>query len=552
MAEFKLRYGDGQIELDESTTLIGIRPRQNRDEAATLALRGALDGGEWRDAGVLGGFRIVSIEGAAVSAGEALDRVRSDAAIQVGTHVFEAPEGRGVFVPTGEVFVRFKPGTPAETSQKTLDDLSLEIKESRGPETFVVRVTPGSPNPVKVAAALQANPDVALAEPDLAAKAAVKAPALQVDALLGEQWHLRNTGFHRNTGVGFKAGADARVIDAWSEARTMGQAAIIVAVIDDGFDLKHPDFSAAGKVVHPWDFSRRTNDPAPGDGDWHGTACSGVAVAAAGGGGVVGAAPGCTLMPVRWGPSLSDGQIEAWFEYVNTKGAAVVSCSWGAANPYFPLSTRARDAITKCATEGRSGKGCVIVFAAGNDNRNVNDPASHTIDGFATHPNVIAVAASTSRDLRSNYSNFGNEIALCAPSSGAGGWGILTSDVTGYNSSTGAILGYADGDYTYDFGGTSSACPLVAGIAALVLSVDPTLTSAEVKTLLQRTCRKIGAASEYDAGGHSSKFGYGCVDALAAVQQVSANAQPSVARAMAEATPTTRVAKPVTKKKSVS
>ena len=59
---------------------------------------------------------------------------------------------------------------------------------------------------------------------------------------------------------------------------------------DDGFDLGHPDLSTAGKVVHPWDFTRRGPDPRPDTGDWHGTACAGVAVAASGQGGVVGAA----------------------------------------------------------------------------------------------------------------------------------------------------------------------------------------------------------------------------------------------------------------------
>ena len=531
MDTFDLKYGNQSIKLAQSETLIGVKPKRNRIADAQEAIQRTLSGGSWQDQGVLGGFQIVSVNDKSVDADAALDQLRLDESVLVGTHIFELPNQRGIYVPTGDLFVEFKPGTPKASKQSAIDEFKLSVKEARGPDGFIMSVTPQSPNPIKVASGLQQKPFVAIAEPDLASKTSPRAFVLPIDGLLGEQWHLRNTGFHRNTDVGFEKGADARVIDAWSIAGTFGQPDIVVAVIDDGFDLSHPDLSVPGKIVQPWDFSRRNNDPRPESGDWHGTACAGVALAAAGGGGVIGVAPGCTLMPVRWGPNLSDAQIEAWFDYVTTKGASVVSCSWGAQNQYFPLSTRSFRALEKCATQGRGGKGCVIVFAAGNSNRDVNDPAGQTLDGFATHPNVIAVAASTSMDTRSNYSNFGREISICAPSSGAGGWGILTSDVTGIDPRTGAALGYSEGDYTYDFGGTSSACPLVAGIAALLLSVRPDMTAVEVKTLIQQTARRIGAASSYDANGHSTQFGYGCVDASAAVRQIIGGAQPLVASA---------------------
>lgn len=533
MADFTLKYGQGELQLSQSKTLIGVRPKRNREADANIAVGMALQGADWTDQGALGGFRIVAIDDARVDADAALDRVRMDGAVAAGTHVFELPQGKGLYVPTGDVYVEFKSGSSENARQAAIDKFSLSIKEARGVDGFVFAVTPDSPNPIKVAAGLQQDPIVDIAEPDLASRAAVKAPLLPMDSLLGEQWHLQNTGRHRGTTQGFLKGADARVVEAWSAAGTLGQPDVVIAVIDDGFDLKHPDFSMPGKVVHKWDFTRKSDDPRPEAGDWHGTACAGVALAAAGGGGVVGAAPGCTLMPVRWGPDLSDAQLEAWFKHVTTKGAWVVSCSWGALNPFFPLSTRASRAIAKCAREGRGGRGCVVVFAAGNENSDTNDPAAGTVSGFANHPDVIAVAASNSRDQRSNYSNFGAAISVCAPSSGAGGWGVLTSDVTGM-AGAGAFLGYADGDYTYDFGGTSSACPLVAGIAALVLSVKPNLSAAEVKRLLQGSARKIGPPSSYK-NGHSRQFGHGCVNALAAVLKVLPQAQPVVAALSAAA-----------------
>lgn len=78
-------------------------------------------------------------------------------------------------------------------------------------------------------------------------------------------------------------------------------------------------------------------------------------------------------------------------------------------------------------------------------------------------------------------------------------------------------MGYAGGDYEFEFGGTSSACPLAAGVVALVLGANPDLSAAEVRQILESTARKIGDASDYDANGHSRTFGFGCVDASAAV-----------------------------------
>ncbi|HEX2610248.1 MAG TPA: S1/P1 nuclease [Gemmatimonadales bacterium] len=294
-----------------------------------------------------------------------------------------------------------------------------------------------------------------------------------------------------------------------------------MAIIDDGFDLSHPDLMGDWKIVAPKDFTRNSASPIPDplNEDWHGTACAGVAVGNADGTGIVGAAPRSRLMPIRWGKNLSDQEIENWFGYAREQGAWVVSCSWGALAKLFVLSERAASAIRRCAREGRDGLGTVICFAAGNEDRDINDPASDSINGFAIHPDVIAVAASTSRDRKSHYSNFGERISVCAPSSGKGGWGVTTSDVMGLYERGGENFeaGYSPGAYTNDFGGTSSACPLVAGVCALILSIRPGLRATEVKELIERTARKIGDSRFYNSRGHSQVFGYGCLDAEAAV-----------------------------------
>lgn len=518
MQKYKLKYGKRDLELQESKKLIGVRPKPGMSKAMEAAIQGLHVKKTSAGDSSLGGFEIVEVEPETQDAGDLLDQLRSDNTVNVGTHVFHTSEDDVPFVPTGELFVVFKENATDAAKQKLLDNQNLELVEARDGNEFIVRISRQSRNPLKVAADLQESDIVEVAEPELATVGRLTAAALPTDALLNEQWHLRNTGHHRGTSLFFKAGADARVIDAWQTAGGLGSPGTVVGVIDDGFDLTHPDLNGSGKVVHPFDFTRNSNDPSPGFGDWHGTACAGVAVGNAGGGEIVGAAPNVTLMPVRWGRNLADREIENWFGHVTRNGADVVSCSWGAAANVFELSTRAHRAIEKCAKNGRGGKGCVVVFAAGNDDHDIND-FPRTLDGFAIHPDVIAVAACNSRDKKSHYSNFGAEIWIAAPSSGAGGAGVLTADVTGHVMDNGQRieLGYAAGDYTFEFGGTSSACPLVAGICALILTENPDLTSRQVRKILRDTARRIGADSEYDQGGHSRLFGYGCINADAAV-----------------------------------
>ncbi len=529
MDSVTMTIGGRPLTLRKSEHLIGVKPRTGADRAAlktALAGTRAVNGGPQ-----LGGFQLVEVADNGAVMERTLNAIRAHPEVSTGTHVFHTSDDNVPFVPTGQLYIEFAAGAPLEQCQELLGRHHLQVVEARGERELVTQVTPESSNPVKVAAALQESPLVAVAEPDLATPGKLQAFIIPSDSLLKDQWHLRNTGAHRGTSIGFRRGADARVVEAWERAETLGSRTVVIAVIDDGFDLTHPDLAGEWKLVAPMDFTRRSADPRPDvyQADWHGTACAGVATGNANGSGIVGAAPNCRLMPVRWGLNLADREIEAWFGYVLEQGAWVVSCSWGAAARNFPLSTRASRAIQRCARDGRSGLGTVICFAAGNENRDIDDPANGSVNGFAIHEDVIAVAASTSRDERSNYSNFGAAISVCAPSSGAGGWGILTSDVTGEFSNDGRMdhAGYAPGDFTDDFGGTSSACPLVAGICALLLSIKPDLTAREVKDVIQSTARQIGAPADYDATGHSKRFGYGCVDAAAAVAAVLDDARPA-------------------------
>jgi hypothetical protein len=196
------------------------------------------------------------------------------------------------------------------------------------------------------------------------------------------------------------------------------------------------------------------------------------------------------------------------------------------------------------------------VFAAGNANRPVSGTIfernwpnnllrgpTNWLGGFTIHPDVITVSACTSLGKKSAYSNWGTNVSVCAPSNNAPpgmwfeqagyiytapevnvqlpGWGVFSADLLG-------SAGYEVGDFVSTFGGTSSACPVVAGVAALILSANPDLTAQEVKRLLQETADKIVdrdpdpqlgmRLGTYDTNGHSQWFGYGKVNAFKAVQ----------------------------------
>ncbi|MFG0262436.1 MAG: S8 family serine peptidase, partial [Novipirellula sp. JB048] len=316
---------------------------------------------------------------------------------------------------------------------------------------------------------------------------------------------------------------------------------VTIAVIDDGFDIDHPEFSRPGKVVAALDVVSASSDPRPQDPyldtpDDHGTACAGVACAS-GVDGAIGVAPESRLMPIRLMANLGSMAEAKAFQWAADHGADVISCSWGPEDgPWYApqdprhdrihrLPTSTRLAIDYALSRGRGGIGTSVLFAAGNGNESVEN------DGYASYEKVIAVAACNDRGTRSVYSDYGPSIWCCFPSSDfefleeqhpapltTGIWTTDRSGSRGYNSGV-LHAGDANGHYTNSFGGTSSACPGVAGVVAMMLSVNPDLTPLEIKDLLRRCCDRIDPdGAQYDASGHSESYGYGRINARRAVE----------------------------------
>ena len=209
------------------------------------------------------------------------------------------------------------------------------------------------------------------------------------------------------------------------------------------------------------------------------------------------------IPPTGW-PRLID--YDEALRYAAVQGADVISNSWGfGADPNSdcePIHSAIRD-ITRLGGIGRNGKGCVVFFASGNtDIENPEGKAAYPVEPVvypARYPEVIAVGAIGQSDKVWYYSARGPKLDVVAPSGD-----LWTTDITGKD-------GYDNRppnriDYTDKMSGTSGACAIAAGVAALILSIDPNLATIEVQQILLHSARHVGTS------GWSYHYGFGCED----------------------------------------
>lgn len=438
---------------------------------------------------------------------------------------------------TENLFIKFTDDQQDSDCERIIRESNLIIKEKLGfaVNSYFVQATEGTGQRVfDMALELLARPEVEYCHPELIRPRARK-------TIGSQQWHLGPI-----TLDGISISNHAHVLSA--HEMTRGQD-VTIAIIDDGFDIDHPEFSRPGKITAPFDAVTQSSDPRPKDPyldtpDDHGTACAGVACAS-GVDGAIGVAPESQLMPIRLMANLGSMAEAKAFQWATDHGADVISCSWGPEDgPWYapndprhdrvhrlPASTRM--AIDYALSSGRGGIGTAVLFAAGNGNESVDN------DGYASYERVLAVAACNDRGTRSVYSDYGPSIWCCFPSSDfefveeqhpapitPGIWTTDRSGSKGYNWGV-SHAGDAAGNYTNSFGGTSSACPGVAGVVALMLSVNPDLTPIEIKDLLRRSCDRVDPeGGQYNADGHSESYGYGRVNARRAVEMAIPTVTP--------------------------
>jgi len=310
-------------------------------------------------------------------------------------------------------------------------------------------------------------------------------------------------------------------------------AGVVIAVLDDGIDIDHPNLvnrvvPGLGRDYHfspsEPDFSNpRPKKKEPGVGetsddfDYHGTLCAGVICSDGSETGFKGVAPGCKLVGVRVfdGADLISERdtVAAAIRYA-TGVADIILCSWGA--PRHKVVAEAIDDTS----EGRGGKGSVFVGAAGNDGK------LNSIDFPARHPLAIAVGACGRNDEVTDYANRGTRLDVVAPA-GVDDTGVYSTDISqpGWGLKT---SGGVSGRFSSEFGSTSAAAAMAAGVAALCLEKKPNLTAAQIRSLLRTTAAKVGIDDEtlqpveYNPQGdtgRTQKLGSGRIQADRAVAE---------------------------------
>ncbi len=502
MNKIKVNLGRGFAVLKKSNQLIGVKIKpgakaipKELSERRVVHMH-------------LAGFKIYRVGRSYKKVESVLKKVRKHRNILLGTHVYFMESSDKPVVPNGIIMVSFAGDSKKKDRAQIIKKLKLKKERTLSDTRIVVQVTKDSKNPLKVCHQLVESGVVTQAIPDFSIPITHYDFKLPKEDLFPLQWYLENNGAAPGEPKGkIIKGADLKVVKAWKKLGNKGSNKIRIAIFDTGFDRSHPSF--ANKIVADhiiWQ---------DGGSNHHGTSCAGLAIAEETGEGIIGVAPNAEFVIIE-GPTFSWHELETAFKFCMDNDVDIISCSWG--DQDFPSG---RDpmhdhVLREITTKGRNGKGCVVLFAAGNED-------SERVNVMGTLPNVICVAGSTSGDGHWIFSNRGEELSVTAP---GGNWPLITSRASWANEFwiDGKSRG-APGLYKH-FEGTSASTPLVAGVCGLILSANPKLTALEVKDILEKTSDKIGTPAEY-VNGRSIRFGHGRVNAEAAVEEAMRLKDPS-------------------------
>jgi subtilisin family serine protease len=394
----------------------------------------------------------------------------------------------------GELILKFKPGVSEQEARAFLEEQGLEAQdEIAALGLWLVAVKEGS----AADALARLVEDPLLSFVDL--NGLVRVLAEPNDAHWSRQWNMQ-------------------IIQAppgWDLSTGSGD--VVVAIVDTGVDLTHPDLR--DRIVAGYDLVE--DDATPQDEYGHGTHVAGIAAAVGNNGeGVAGVTWGSRIMPVRVLGAEGSGStfnIAAGMAWAADHGARVMNLSLGSP---FPAMLAAHgipggDAL-RAAVDYAYGHGVLVVAAAGNEYQE-GDPPSYP----AAYAHVLAVAATNDQDRHAYYSNAGSYVDVAAP----GGETSQADDPHGvFSTLPNEEVALTREGYPTGYGalqGTSMAAPHVAGLAALVWSVNPGLTNDQVQAIIE------SAADDLGRPGWDGCFGVGRINVNRALQAASAGQIPA-------------------------
>lgn len=383
-----------------------------------------------------------------------------------GPETAPQPTVAGEFAP-GRLLVRFKDGIAMSATANALADYGATSLGSLYASPVQLLQVPAGQE-LALMERLKADARVEYAEPDSLFHTTV----VPNDPSYGSQWGLPKI----------------EAPGAWNIST--GSDTVIIAILDSGVDLNHPDLS--GKLVAGYDFI--DDDSIPQDLKGHGTHVAGISAANSNNGvGGAGVAWGARIMPVRVLDASGSGTVSTVVNGINwayTHGAKILNLSLGGTTNSPTMETAVNNAYAA---------GSLVIAAAGNcgdSNYSFNGCTSMNQTSYpAGYANTFAVAATTSSDTRSSFSTQASYVDIAAPGS---------SIYSTYYNDT-----YTSKD------GTSQAAPFVSGLAALIWSVKPGYTQAQVRQVIEATAVDLGTA------GTDIAFGAGRINALAALQTIT-------------------------------
>jgi subtilisin family serine protease len=319
-------------------------------------------------------------------------------------------------------------------------------------------------------------------------------------------WHFNpNADFSQQ--VDIDPQANIHIEDAWSI--TKGEN-VKVAIIDAGdFDVNHVDLRENIIAKYNADNKNQIMIDTTEDEASHGSTAAGFIASPINGKGLVGAAPKAQLILIQQVENSDSKTIEA-FRYAKELGAKVISNSWGTYN----VSQTVENYLQELKDDG-----ITIIFASGNGDENSiaynmdnRDSQGNEINDESELESVIGIGATNEENEVTSYSNYGRNIDLLAP--GGSSIGVLGIDNSGYAGSS-AQYGFVNNNYAF-VQGTSFSAPIAAGVVALMLSVNPSLTPDQIRDILIQTADKIGENPNY-INGFDLRRGYGKINAYKAV-----------------------------------